>query len=89
MGYVLVREPTGTGVAFVEPSALTAQWNLRLGPTLLTPRDAYKGYLGAIFTGVLKNGSQWTHSWIAEILSAAVWLQVTLLCGYSTGEKVQ
>ena len=82
MGYVLVREPKGTGIAFIEPSALTARWELRLGPTLLTPRDAYKGYLASIFTGVLKNGAQWTCTWISEILSAAAWLQMALLCGY-------
>ena len=56
MGYVLVREPSGNGLAFVEPSALTATWQLRLGPTLLSPDSAYKGYLGSIFTSVLKNG---------------------------------
>ena len=60
----------------------TARWDLRLGPTLLTPRDAYRGYLGSIFTGVLKNGAQWTCTWISEILSAAAWLQVALLCSY-------
>ena len=52
------------------------------GAPLLTPRDAYKGYLGSIFTGVLKNGAQWTGTCISEILSAATWLQVALLCGY-------
>ena len=48
MGYVLVREPKGTGIAFVEPSALTGRWELRLGPTLLTPGDAYKGVCVAL-----------------------------------------
>ena len=54
-------------MAFVEPSALTTVWQLRLGPTLLSPEAACKGYLGSILTGVLKNGAQWTL-WIAEIL---------------------
>ena len=82
MGYVPVREPKGTGIAFVEPSALTGRWGLRLGPTLLTPGDAYKGYLGSSFACVLKNGAQWTTTWISEIMSATAWLQVALLCGY-------
>ena len=39
-------------------------------------------YLGSIFTGVLKNGAQLTTIWISEIMSAAAWSQVALLCGY-------
>ena len=46
MGYVLVREPSGNGLAFVGPCALTATWQPRLGPTLLSLDSAYKGYLG-------------------------------------------
>ena len=82
MGYLLIKEPSRMGLAFVEPSALTATWQLRLGPTLLSLDIAYKGYLGSIFTGVLKNGIHWTCLWIAEIFSVAAWLQVALLCGY-------
>ena len=51
------------------------------GTTLLTPETACKGYLGSIFTGVLKHWIQWTRSWIAEIFSVAAWLQVAMLCG--------
>ena len=82
IGYVLVREPTGKGLAFMEPFALTATWRLCLGPTLLAPDAAHKGYLGSIFTRMLKNGIRWTRSWITDIFSAAPWLQVALLSGY-------
>ena len=54
MGYVVARQPTGHGTAFVEPSALTTAWKLRLGPTLLTPQTAFKGCGGSILTAVLK-----------------------------------
>ena len=71
MGHVLVRQPGGQGIAFVEPSALNRKWSLRLKPSLLTLHRAYKGYLGAIFTGVLKNGLPWTQTWISRSCLAA------------------
>ena len=82
MGMVMVRGQNGSGLAFVEPAAVTGSWDLRLGPPLLSPRRAYHGYLGAIFTDVLKNGLPFTDSWAAQILSAAAWLQVAILSGY-------
>ena len=82
MGMVMVRGQNGTGLAFVEPAGVTGSWDLSLGPPLLSPRRAYHGYLGAIFTGVLKNGLPFTDSWAAQILSAATWLQVAILSGY-------
>ena len=42
MGYVFVREPSGKGLAFVEPSALMATWQLCLGPRSLSRDGAYK-----------------------------------------------
>ena len=55
----------------MEPSALTTTWQLRFRPTLLSRDAAYQGYLGSIFTRVLKHGARWTQSWISEILSAS------------------
>ena len=50
---------------------------------------AYHGYLGAIFTGVLKNGLPFTDSWAAQILSAAAWLHVAILSGYGRAEAMR
>ena len=61
MGYVLVREPKGTGIVFIEPSALTARWELRLGPTLLTPRDAYKATWALFSRGAQERGTVDRH----------------------------
>ena len=89
MGMVLVRGPTGAGMAFAEPAALSASWELKLGPPLLSPGRAYRGYLGSIFTGVLKNGLPFTDSWAAQIFSAAAWLQVAMLSGYGKAEAMR
>ena len=89
MGMVMVRGPTGAGMAFAEPAALAASWELKLGPPLLSPGRAYQGYLGAIFTGVLKNGLPFTDSWAAQIFSAAAWLQVAILSGYGRAEAMR
>ena len=56
---------------FVEPSSVMAQWSLRLGPPLLSPHSEYQGYLGAIFTRVLKNGLPFSVIWASYIMSAA------------------
>ena len=56
MGTVLVRGSGGSGMAFVEPSSVNAQWKLILDAPLLSPHSKYPGYMGSIVTGVLKNG---------------------------------
>ena len=43
----------------------------------------YPGYLGAIFTGFLKNSLPFAGSWAGQILTALAWLQVSMLVGYS------
>ena len=85
----MVRGPTGAGMAFAEPAALSASWELKLGPPLLSPGRAYHGYLGAFFTGVLKNGLPFADSWAAQIFSAAAWLQVAMLSGYGRAEAMR
>ena len=76
-------------MAFAEPCALTEYWTLRLAEPLPTPACAYPGNLDAIFTGVLKNGLPFTESWARQILSAAPWLQVARLSGYSRAEAMR
>ena len=53
-------------MAFVEPSSVTQQWELKLGAPLHSPHFMYSGYLGAIFTGVLKNGLPFTVTWASQ-----------------------
>jgi len=68
MGVVLVRDEGGRGP---EPSALKGDWSLHLGAPLLSPHSQYPGYLGAIFTGVLKNALPFAASRVGQMLSAA------------------
>ena len=89
MGMVFVKDETGAGMAFTEPAALTAGWELRLAEPLLSPDCAHPGYLSGIFTGVLKNGLPFTTNWASQIFSAVAWLQVALLSGYTRGEAMQ
>ena len=72
----MVLAPNSTGCAFVEPAALTARWELRLGPPLLTPSTSYQAFLPSILTGSLKNGLGWTTSWLGPLMSASAWMQV-------------
>ena len=83
VGVVMVLNSENGGTAFAEPVAPTSTWQLKLGAPLKSPRFVPKDYLPAIFTGVLKNSLGWAESWVSQILSAAVWLQVALLSGYS------
>ena len=55
MGVVKVLAGGPEAMAFVEPAALAAGWQLKLGPPLMSWQAAYQGYLAAIFMGVLKN----------------------------------
>ena len=89
MGMVLVRGPTGSGMAFAEPAALSVSWDLKLGPPLSSLGRAYRGYLGSIFTAVLKNALPFSDSWAAQIFSAAAWLQVAMLSGYGRGKAMR
>ena len=88
MGMVFVKDENGEGMSFTEPAALTAEWKLRLAEPLLSVACAYPGYLGGIFTGVLKNGLPFTTNWASQIFSTMAWLQVAMLSGYTRGEAM-
>ena len=83
MGYCLVLSAEGCASAHIQPSSLTPQWDLKLGPPLVSPRSAHPKYLHGIFTGVLSNSRPWAKSHLAQLLSVAAWCQVAVLCGYT------
>ena len=89
MGVVMVRGQDGSGTAFIEPSSVTKQWELKLGAPLLSPHSTYSAYLRAIFTRVLKNGLPFTVTWASQILSAAAWLNVAMRSGYGRTEATR
>ena len=89
MGVVFVKDSDGKGMAYTEPTALTDSWNMRLVEPLLSPGYAYPGYLGGIFTRVLKNGLAFVEVWVAQIFSAAAWLQVAHLSRYKRTEAMR
>ena len=67
------------GLNHIQPAALKDDWTLRLGPSLMTPKHSYKGYLSGSFAGALANGRPWVRTWAGRILSALsapVWLRV-------------
>ena len=67
---------------FAEPAALSPSWELKLDAPLKSPSRATADYLSTILTRVLTNTGNRATSWLSQILSGAVWLQVSLLCGY-------
>ena len=83
VGIVMVLGVGPEGMAFAEPTAPTASWDLELGPPGMSLRAAYPEYLSGIFTGVLKNMLPRAKSWCSQKLSACAWLQVELLSGFS------
>ena len=76
-------------MSHVQPAALKDDGSLRLGPSLMTPKHTYKGYLSGIFTGALVNGRPWVRTWVGQIMSALVWLQAALLSSYGRGDSMQ
>ena len=86
---VVMTLSKGNATAFAEPAALTPDSELRLGPPLLSPHQAYPRYLAGIFTGVLKNALPWAESWIGQIMGACAWLQVALLSGYQRTDAMR
>ena len=46
----------GGGVNHIQPAALRDDWSLLLGPSLMTPKHVYKGYLGGILGPWLTEG---------------------------------
>ena len=83
MGYCLVLSTEGSATAYIQPSSLTPQWDLKLGPPWVSPHTAHPKYLHGIFTGVLSNSQPWAKSHLAQLLSVAAWCQVAVLSGYS------
>ena len=81
MGVVLVRRADGAEMAFVEPSRMTENWSLKLGPPLLSPGRSYAGYLRGSCTGVLNTGIPFSATWASQIMSATAWLNAALLAG--------
>ena len=82
LGYCLVQGQWRECSCYMHPSALDSNWSLKLGPPLLSPSPTYPLYLPCLLTGVPSNGRKWCHSWAAELLSMAAWLQVPILSGF-------
>ena len=82
LGYALVRHHSGMGVAYLQPSALDSEWNLKSGPPLFSPPLARPAYLAGIVKGALSNTRHWCHTWAGEMLSLGAWLQIGVLRGH-------
>ena len=89
MGFSIALGGGRGGINHVQPAALKDDWSLRLGPSLMTPKHTYKGYLSGIFTGALANGRPWVRTWAGQIMSALAWLQAALLSGYGRGDSMR
>ena len=83
LGYSLLRGEGGGGTAFVQHSALTHNWGLKLGPPLIIPSGCHPTYLSGILLGMLSNAREWCRTWASELLSLTVWLQVATVSRYT------
>ena len=73
----------------VQPAPLRDDWSFRLGPSLMSPQHAYRGYLSGFFAGALVNGRPWVRTWSGQILSAIAWLQTAMLSGYGHSDGMR
>ena len=89
MGFCIAMGGGSRGIDHAQPAALKDDWSLRLGPSLMSPKHAYKGYLGGIFKGALANGRPWVSTRAGQILSPLAWLQTALLSGHSQGDSMR
>ena len=70
------------GTACVHPSSLADDWSLKHGAPLQLAWAVNERSLTNLFTGVLMNYRRFLTVWGEYLLSAAAWLQVSLLCGH-------
>ena len=89
MGFCIALGGARGGLNHIQPAALTDDWSLHLGPSLMSPKDAYKRYLSGIFTGALANGRLWVRTWSGQIVSTLAGLQTALLSGYGRGDSMR
>jgi hypothetical protein len=89
LGFNLVRDQGGQGLAYLHSSALTTTWDLRGATPLITPNSSYPAYLPGILIGVLTSARPWCHTWTGELLSVSAWLHVSLLSGYTVKQTAR
>ena len=89
MGFCIALGGAGGGLNHIQPTTLTDDWSLRLGPSLMSPKHAYKRYLSGIFIGALVNGTPWVRTWSGQIVSALAGLQTAVLSGYGRGDNMR
>ena len=77
---VAMERPDSYREVYVHPSALTPDWNLKQGAPLQSPWAVTETSLANLFTRVLMNCRVFMTSWAEFLLSAAAWLQISLLC---------
>ena len=70
-------------MAVAEPAALTASWQPKLGPPLMSPIAGYSGYLMAIFNGCPEEHPPlyhlaFTDSWHGSMASSSPTVGVEL-----------
>ena len=79
----------GYGEVYVHPSALTPDWSLKQGAPLQSPWAVNETSFANLFTGVLMNCRVFLKSWAEFLLSAAAWLQISLLCHHQRAMTVR
>ena len=86
---VAMERRDGYGEVYVHPSALTPDWSLKQGAPLQSPWAVNETSLANLFTGVLMNCRVFQKSWAEFLLSAAAWLQISLLCHHQRAMTVR
>ena len=86
---VAMKQRAGYGEIYVHPSAMTWEWDLKQGAPLQSPWAVTETSLANLFTRVLMNCHVFLQSWSEFLLSAAAWLQISLLCQHNRAMAVR
>ena len=82
---VAMERRRGWGTVYVHLSALTALWQLKQGAPWQSSWVVTKTGLSNLFTGVVMNCHAILSAWSEYLMSAAAWLQISILCGHDRG----
>ena len=86
---IAMERRRGWGTVYVHPSALTPSWQLKQGAPLQSSWAVTKTGLSNFSSGYLMNRRPFLSAWSEYLMSAAAWLQISILCGHDKGMAVR
>ena len=80
---VILPDTGGSPMVHLQPATLASDRRLKWEPPLHAPALSASGYLQQLFLGVMQANLNVVRSCEGMLLSAAAWMQVAVLSGYT------